>query len=828
MRRSSVVAIAFGVLALGFAGALLLFRTPVAERAAPAVHESPARKSLAVPLDAEQAPATRVTGRVRDSAGQPIASAEVRLAPLEEDGTSEHAVTQADGSFVLETTAPGARVFSVSAVGYLDILSQAHEVPREGMTLDFTLVPAVLLEGIVVDEAGKPLEAAAVAAMTPPRQLEDTSRPSAESLAVEQAGGTIHRLGTYESARFETETDGSGRFVLELPKGGPHFLVAVAEGFVITRVDVEAPAQGLRLVLRAGGKVEGTVVGNTGEPLWEVDLSLKADGTQTGAFSDTSNEQGRFDFRTVEPGRYTLTAAFSMGGPHRASQVVTVRPGESSMVTLRMDTGLTVSGIVVDEAGQPVSDVEVRAHSHRDTYAALEKQERSIRVNDSYVRTDASGRFSVSHLLPGKSVLSIDKQGYVLRGDAAEGGASSETSTEAVVTAGAKDVRLVLRYQGSLRGRLRRPDGTPITRFIVNDTPFQDEAGAFRLLVEAPGVMWLTLDVPGLTRTVREVQVEPGQDVDLGDLVLEAGRRVRGRVVDATTSAPVAGARVSVRLTRPARVAGSEGGGVPELASIQTDPSGTFEFESVESGPLSLDVAHSGYLPLQQQLGSGDAPLELRLSSGARLEGTVKDRDGRPANVVLRVIPMDEQKRPSAGLRHVKDGAFEVGGLEPGEYVLKVVTQYDFLGNPWSETRSGRYVPRRVTLAPDERRVLQLQEQEGRATLRLRRPRFTGIPPENIALDLAVLIPGAVPQVRTYGRVEGLGRDLGVPSPTPLTSPEVVYDALPAGRYTYLLVGRNPQGGPYVVHSEALVVPEEGVLVRDIQPVWVPITRIIL
>jgi len=765
MRRSSVVAIALGVLALGLAGALLFFRTPVAERASHPGRESPARKPLAVPLDEARAPATRVTGRVRDSTGQPVASAEVRLE---------------------------------------------------------------LLEGIVVDEAGQPVAEAKVAAMTPPRQVEDLSGPSAESLAVEQAGGKTQRMGQYESSRFETEADETGRFVLKLPKGGRHFLVAVAEGFVTTRVDVEAPAQGLRLVLRAGGQVMGTVVGNRGEPLSEVDLSLFADATQPRITGGTSDEQGRFSLRAVEPGRYTLKAVFNTGGPHRASQVVEVRPGEPATVALRMDTGLAVSGIVVDEAGQPLSDVDVKAHSHRDTYAALEKREHGIMVHDAVVSTDTSGRFTVAHLLPGKSLLSVEKPGYMLRGSTGEEGDSIETPSEVVVTAGATGVKLVLRYLGSLRGRLRRSDGTPIHRFTVNDMSFEGEDGAFRLPIEEPGVMWLTFDAPGLTRTVREVRVEPGQDVDLGDLVLEAGRRVRGRVVDATTSAPVAKARVFVRLVRPARVSGSEGGWVPELASVETDPSGAFEFEPVESGPLSLDVAHSGYLPFQQRLDSGDAPLELRLSSGARLEGTVKDRDGRPANVVLRVIPMDEQKRHSAGILQVKAGAFEVGGLEPGEYVLKVVTQYDFLGNPWSETRSGRYVPRRVTLAPDERRVLQLQEKEGRASLRLRMPRFTGIPPENIAFDLAVLVPGTVPQVRTYGRVEALGHELGVPGPAPLASPEVVYDALPAGRYTYLLVGRNPQGGPYVVHSEALEVPEEGALTRDIHPVWVPITRIIL
>ncbi len=689
------------------------------------------------------------------------------------------------------------------------------EAPHDGGTL--RLASAVLLEGVVVDEDDQPVTEVAVAAMTPLRLMTDVARPAGEPDLVEQAGGMTQRFGDYVSDRFETEVDDAGRFVLEVAQAGPHVLVASAEGYVVTRVDVPAPAKDLRLVLRAGGQVVGSVVSASGIVLPEVKLFLFAEGQQTHVAETTSDEQGRFQLRTVQPDRYTLKAIFDTGAPHRMSRVIDVRPSETTTVTLRMDTGRSVSGTVVDEAGRPVAHAEVSARSDREAHAELYERENGHRVSDSSARTDAAGRFTVHHLLPGSCLLSVEKPGYVQREHDGE-------DSQRTVLAGAKDVTLVMRYQGSILGRLRRPDGTPITRFSINDEPIEHDDGAFRFPIQQPGVTWLTFDAPDLLRTLREVRVEPGQDVDLGDLILEAGKRIRGRVLDTRTSAPIEGAKVAVQHTQ----AGSGGTEAPELASAKTDATGGFELAPVEPGSLRLDVSRSGYLPLRGSLRVSEEPLELRLSSGARVSGTVKDREGRPADVVLRVFPLGDHQGHSPSILQVRDGTFDVAGLEPGEYVFKVLSVHDSLGNAWSEKRSGRYVPRRVTLAPEEQRVLQIQEQDGRSSLRLRMPRFTGVAPEDVAPHAAVLIPGTVPQVRTYSGFERLMREQGVPAPPKPSSPEVVYDALPAGRYTYLLVGKRPQGGPYLVHTEVLVVPEAQSVTRDLQPVWSPITHIIL
>ncbi|MCP3061111.1 carboxypeptidase-like regulatory domain-containing protein [Myxococcus sp. K38C18041901] len=691
----------------------------------------------------------------------------------------------------------------------------ASEEPLEGAQQH--PASAVLLEGIILDEDDQPVTAATVVAMTPPRLMKAVARPTGELDPVEQVGGVTQWFGDYASDRFEMEVDDAGRFVLEVAQAGSHFLVASAEGFVVTRVDVSAPAKDLRLVLRAGGQVEGTVVSATGIALPDVNLFLFADGIQTHVAESKSDEQGRFQLHTVLPGRYKLAAVFDTGAPHRVSRVIDVRPSEPTTVTLRMDTGRSVSGTVVDEANRPVAHAEVSARSDPEAHAELYERERGPRVSASSARTDDSGRFTVHHLLPGTCLLSVEKPGYVQREHDGE-------DSQRTVVAGATDVTLVMRYQGSIRGRLRRSDGSPITRFSINDEPIEHDDGAFRLPLQQPGMTWLTLEAPDLLRTVREVPVEPGQDVDLGDLVLDAGLRIRGRVLDTRTSAPIEGAKVAVRHTQ----AGSEGIAAPELASAKTDATGAFALAPVEAGSLRLDVSRSGCLPLRSSLRVSEEPLELRLSSGARVTGTVKDREGRPANVVLRVFPLGDHPGHSPTSVQVRDGTFDVAGLEPGEYAFKVLSVHDSLGSVWSERRSGRYVPRRVTLAPEEQRVLQLQEREGRSSLRLRMPRFTGVTPEDVAPHAAVLIPGTVPQVRTYSRFERLMREQGVPGPPKPSSAEVVYDALPAGRYTYVLVGKRPQGGAYLVHTEVLEVPEAQGVTRDLQPVWTPITHIIL
>lgn len=120
-----------------------------------------------------------------------------------------------------------------------------------------------------------------------------------------------------------------------------------------------------------------------------------------------------------------------------------------------------------------------------------------------------------------------------------------------------------------------------------------------------------------------------------GFLAFRPGWEVRGRVVDATTGLPVAGAAVSA-----------------PTAAVRADEAGTFRLSSVRPGD-SVALAADGYLPL-----------ELKLDSGGRVEATLHPRALR-----LRVFDA-ETGRPLAA-----EVSAEVAPVSPhqGLYLLSPI-----------------------------------------------------------------------------------------------------------------------------------------------------------
>src|SRR5262245_8231719 len=116
-------------------------------------------------------------------------------------------------------------------------------------------------------------------------------------------------------------------------------------------------------------------------------------------------------------------------------------------------------------------------------------------------------------------------------------------------------------------------------------------------------------------------------------IVTLAGVSVSGRVVDAETNAPVAGARVVLAV---------EQGTVPPPATTGDeavpDKEGRFVFAIVEPGRYRLDAIKKGYAPLSRSAAApvadvGDAPidgLELALTRGATISGRIVETTGAP------------------------------------------------------------------------------------------------------------------------------------------------------------------------------------------------------
>lgn len=755
-----------------------------------------------------------VEGVVRDEAGQPVPDAKVTLDTHGDVSMTTIVDTGADGRFVFHSATLGHNDFSVFATGYQQLSVSDVVVTRKPAPLDFTLKRAFVLEGLVTDTEGNPLTEADVTAMKwrgEPGPRGDGTPGSAEDL-----DDFAHNA---ETAYASTEEE--GRFVLNLSEPGLHRLKAQAPGFLETEwKEAQAPSRDVRLVLRRGASVEGTVVNTSGAPLSAIQVSLWEDGQDSASSAEvTSDELGHFSLRGLAPGRYSLRAFRTRGGPPRARLPVVLQGAETKTVTLSLEPGLSLSGLVVDEAGKPMSGADVHAYvlSEQTSQPRFLHHGRYALHDGSSVTTDAQGRFTFDHLSPGACKLSVRKEGFELMAEPLqdEDGARSRTP-QVLVAAGTTNVRLVLRYQGGIRGRLVREDGTPITRFDVNEESFREPNGTFQIAVEEPGRSWVTLEAPGLTRVLREVQVEAGRDTDLGDVVLKAGRRLRGRVLDAATSTPVVGVEVQVNVVVPAS-SGEEDASeeTQSLAHARTGADGAFVLPPLEAGTaFRVELSHPDYLPLSQQVGPGETTLELRLLTGARLDGTVKDREGRLISTFLHLHPLSPLGSDSI-LMEEDGGTFHATGLAPGEYSLVARAATSSRGDTL------RFMPQRVKLGPGERKELHLQALTGGASLKLRPPPYAVM--NQTAAVMAVryyLFSGTVPVPKDMGELEHLSDALGIASASDFDS---TFDRLPAGHYTYVLMGRNHMSPNWVIHRGEVDLPAQGAVTLDIPPVWLPL-----
>ena len=179
-------------------------------------------------------------------------------------------------------------------------------------------------------------------------------------------------------------------------------------------------------------------------------------------------------------------------------------------------------------------------------------------------------------------------------------------------------------------------------------------------------------------------KAQPGRDrvpvVRVGTAV------VRGRIVDGTTGAAVARARVTVR---------GPGIGQPP---VTTDATGAFAFTNLPAGPVTLIVDKATFMQAQhpaqgRTLRSRGRPLVLRdgqvlddvtvpIFHGSAISGRVLDSNGDPVEYagvgVLRIPASGRAGRPipRGGAQSNDLGEFRIARLEPGTYMLYVMPRH--------------------------------------------------------------------------------------------------------------------------------------------------------
>ncbi|MFQ5506028.1 MAG: carboxypeptidase regulatory-like domain-containing protein [Planctomycetota bacterium] len=229
-------------------------------------------------------------------------------------------------------------------------------------------------------------------------------------------------------------------------------------------------------------------------------------------------------------------------------------------------------------------------------------------------------------------------------------------------------IEAMLRRQKArpIRPRIEAEQRTdPRGRFRLGADPSEGEAG-YELHVAAPGHVVLR----------RKLRLGPGEKLGLGILVLDRGRSLQGRVLDASTREPIPGAILRLRpgqsrgfvLATPGFEYGRE---------VRTDRAGRFRLDGVPADtPLTLKAVAKGYgsrerenivVPAQEAA----EPEVFELPRGLEIDGWVRNVQDRPiAGAIVLAIPYSHSHPNSETAISDARGYFEVLGLSTGSYTI--------------------------------------------------------------------------------------------------------------------------------------------------------------
>ena len=360
-----------------------------------------------------------LAGQVKDARG-PLAGAEVVAIPRQPRGADEirRVRTHRDGSFELGPMLPGKWQVEAIAAGHLSRPpAELRVVEGARQPLEVELAQATHIAGHVLGDTG-------------------TGLPDAEVEAVRSDAdpGCV-------GCRLAVRTGPDGSFQLYPLAAGEYTVRAAHDRYLGAEARGVKPTDDLKLTLRPGAGLRGTIQDPDQPAAIHATASLRAaDGTAVRP-PRLVDPNGTFLLEGLAPGEYTLVVESADALPRRAETAVTLAAGASAGVDIALRRGTSISGKVVDDAGQPVAGATVQVIGGPGQGMAV-------------VPASADGTFELKRLPPGKLRLSASREGFL---------AGPRSSAAADTGAGgARRVTLALSRLPAVKGRVRAPAGAAV------------------------------------------------------------------------------------------------------------------------------------------------------------------------------------------------------------------------------------------------------------------------------------------------------------------------------------------------------------------------------
>ncbi|HEX6810326.1 MAG TPA: carboxypeptidase-like regulatory domain-containing protein [Planctomycetota bacterium] len=599
-------------------------------------------------------------------------------------------VQAADGTFELRGIPPGRIRVRVRADGFLEGASQEVDL-QPGQTSDvlaFQLEAGQPVAGHVIDESGKPISDAQVTAY---KQRDEGARRGPFQVNIDPEDFDFLALSAATNQR-STISDSKGKFqVKSLEPGRYRFTARHPDLAKSSAKDVEVKAgvatPEVEIRLDAGGGVEGTVTGLGMRPL--ADALMVAFSIQAGTMrSSTSDKGGYYKIDGLPPGQYIV---FKSRLDERADNIplelmsnmrlktVTVRQGKLTRLDVHDESedGVRVHGVVREGAAPVPRALITLLGSDREGLLGM-----GVRANAAGM----DGRYELPGIKPGSYVMQVSRfQGQPV-----------QTTFEIDVPAESRDFAFDVQLPtSSINGRVVDSRGNPVAGLQVSLGSDQGSLGG------AEGLLGLIAQ-NGLSQARTNADGE-----------------FRLRSVAPGTYRITAGSRVG----RGRRFGPGDGGNSNNNGNDNQQAHG----EAILEG-----VAVDGVTDVQG--------LVITVPLAGRITGIVVDGSGNPvASAEIGFVETSNKRsRPrgnplldllstSRAIRSGSDGRFEIKGLTPGIYDLRV--EGDAL-------QAGKVTD--VKVGEDSATDVTLHMVRG-ATLRLR---ATNVAKERIPLAQLTLLDG--------------------------------------------------------------------------------------
>jgi uncharacterized GH25 family protein len=588
----------------------------------------------------------KVIVEVTGDDGQPVANANVKL----QDFAETTKPTGPDGTVTLAPVHPGWVGVEVSAPGY-GVTTGFGQVGSAGATatIRVKLHRGVAVSGRVIDEAGKPIGKAHV---------------------------TAGETWWMASNAGEATTDDKGEFTFAALAAGTHVLHVEDGEHAPTRsmpVTVgDRPVSGITITMKEGGSIAGRVVDAQGNGVSYATIRVAAKSGEPQMMAAgrqaVSEKDGSFEVRGLARLKLQVRAS-SDDASSKVVDVDVATTAHTKDLKLVLDETGTIAGVVVDGDGKPVPEIQVAAIA--DYWAA----ERPTLVGLISATTDGAGAFTLRGLPDGQ---------YRLR--ALRGGSSmSGWETQGIpAKVGDKNIKITLPAPATLVGKVQLENGLvpKLANVQLGTHPATPAApdGTFKIEGLEPGKYDVRVLGPEFAQlTKSDVELKAGETTDLGTLALMRGRKLAGRVVDASGS-PVSGARVTVSKT----LLSMEGAqdqldALAEMTgarSAVTDQEGAFTIIGIAKTHAFAGAEHpekGRANPIDIPEGADDPPpVTLALRAFGAVIGKVTS-EGQPAAGVTITDTLKGSIAQVGITRTGDDGSFSLSKVSEGTHVLNAM-----------------------------------------------------------------------------------------------------------------------------------------------------------